>query len=149
MILEGQFTIPASQQRVWDSIWDVPTLASWVPGCTSAEQVDEHSYRVRVEQQIGMFKAAFDLVLSVIETEPLNRVVLQARGEDRRMKSNLQLQSEVRLSSEGAEATTLQYRHDLSIFGRLGALGFPMIKRKAREVEAEFVRRATQALVTG
>jgi hypothetical protein len=32
------------------------------------------------------------------------------------------------------------------VFGRLGALGFPIIKRKAQEAEAEFARRAAQSL---
>jgi carbon monoxide dehydrogenase subunit G len=149
MILEGQFTVPAPQERVWERIWHVPTLASWVPGCTAAEQVGERTYRVRLEQQISMFKAAFDLLLEVVETEPPNRVVLSGQGEDKRMGSNLQLQSEVRLSASGPEETTLAYRHDLSVFGRLGALGFPLIQRKAKEVEAEFARRARASLAGG
>ncbi len=146
MILEGEFTIPAPQERVWASIWDIPTLVSWVPGCTSAEQVDATTYRVHLEQQISMLKAAFDLLLSIESTEPPNRILLQGQGQDRRMGSNLQLQSEVRLSSDGSDATTVHYRHDLSVFGRLGALGFPLIQRKAKETEAEFVRRATKSL---
>ena len=149
MILEGQFTIPASQQRVWASIWDIPTLVSWVPGCTGAEQVDERTYSVRLEQQISMLKAAFDLRLQVESTEPPSRVVLHGQGEDRRMGSNLQLDSEVWLTPESPDATTLHYRHDLSVFGRLGALGYPLIQRKARETEAEFARRASAALAGG
>lgn len=149
MILEGQFSVPASQQRVWEAIWHVPTLASWVPGCTAAEQLGERVYRVHLEQQISMFKASFDLRLEVVEVEAPSRVVLKGQGEDRRMGSNLQFQTEVRLTPDGPEQTILHYRHDLSVFGRLGALGFPLIQRKAREVEAEFARRARQSLAGG
>ncbi len=149
MILEGQFSVPSPRQKVWEAIWDVRTLASWVPGCTSAEQLDERTYRVHLEQQISMFKAAFDLKLEVVESEPPDRLVVKARGEDKRMASNLQIQTEVRLSSESPESTILHYRHDLSIFGRLGALGFPLIQRKAREAEAEFARRARESLGGG
>lgn len=146
MILEGQFSVPAPQQKVWEAIWDVRTLASWVPGCTSAEQLSERTYKVHMEQQVSMFKAAFDLLLEVVDSEAPNRVVVKGQGEDRRMASNLQIHSQVRLTPEGPDATMLHYRHDLSIFGRLGALGFPMIQRKAKEAEAEFAKRAREAL---
>jgi len=149
MILEGRFSVAAPQQKVWEAIWDVRTLASWVPGCTSAEQLGERAYKVHLEQQISMFRAAFDLRLEVVESEPPNRVVVKGQGEDRRMASNLQIQTEVRLHSEQPDSTTLHYRHDLSIFGRLGALGFPLIQRKAREAEAEFARRARESLGGG
>jgi carbon monoxide dehydrogenase subunit G len=141
MILEGQFTIPAPQERVWDAIWDIPTLASWVPGCTSAEQVDATTYRARLEQQVGFLKASFDLLLKVVETEPPNRIRLHGEGEDRKLRSNIQADVLVELEP-AAEGTLFRYRQDVSVFGRLGALGFPLIQRKAREVEAEFARRA-------
>jgi carbon monoxide dehydrogenase subunit G len=141
MILEGQFTIPAPQDRVWDAIWDIPTLASWVPGCTSAEQVDATTYRARLEQQVGFLKATFDLLLKVVETDPPNRIRLHGEGEDRKLRSNIQADVLVELEPS-ADGTLFRYRQDVSVFGRLGALGFPLIQRKAREVEAEFARRA-------
>jgi carbon monoxide dehydrogenase subunit G len=141
MILEGQFTIPAPRDRVWDAIWDIPTLASWVPGCTSAEQVDATTYRARLEQQVGFLKATFDLLLKVVETDPPNRIRLHGEGEDRKLRSNIQADVLVELEPS-EEGTLFRYRQDVSVFGRLGALGFPLIQRKAREVEAEFARRA-------
>lgn len=147
MIVEGAFTIQAPRERVWDAIWDIPTLASWVPGCTSAERVDGDTYRAHLEQQVGFLKASFDLLLTVVETEAPTRIRLRGEGEDRRLRSNVGIDSEVVLEPDG-EATVVHYRHDLSVFGRLGALGFPIIQRKAREIEAEFARRATAALAT-
>ena len=148
MILEGQFTIPVPQERVWAAVWDVPTLASWVPGCTSAEQVDATTYRAHLEQQIGFLKAAFDLLLTVTEAEAPKRVRLHAEGEDRRIRSNVQAEMLVELEPAG-DGTLLRYRHDVSVLGRLGALGFPLIQRKAKEIEAEFARRARAGLAGG
>jgi carbon monoxide dehydrogenase subunit G len=71
MIIEGRFSVPARREQVWNSLWDIGTTASWVPGCTNV---------------------------------------------------------------------------DISVFERLGALGFPIIKRKAQEAEVEFARRAAQSL---
>jgi carbon monoxide dehydrogenase subunit G len=148
VIVEGAFTIQAPRERVWTAIWDIPTLTSWVPGVTSAEQVDGDTYRAHLEQQVGFLKASFDLLLTVVETEAPRRIRLQGEGEDRRLRSNVGIDSEVVLEPDG-EATVVRYRHDLSVFGRLGALGYPIIQRKAREIEAEFARRATAALANG
>ena len=146
MILQGDFLIPAPRQQVWDAIWDIPTLASWVPGCTSAERISDDDYRVRLEEQVGFLKAAFDIHLTVVEVDPPNRIRLIGNGADPRLRSNVQIVSVVELAAEGERATRMSYRHDLSIFGRLGSLGFPLIQHKARETEAEFARRATSHL---
>jgi carbon monoxide dehydrogenase subunit G len=131
---------------VWDAVWDVPTLASWIPGCTGAEQTGDDTYRVRLEQQISVFKAAFDLVLTVTDVEAPDRIAFHGEGEDRRMGSRIQIDSVVTITPDGPDATTVRYTHDLSIFGRLGAVGFPLIQMRARQVEAEFARRASLSL---
>jgi carbon monoxide dehydrogenase subunit G len=148
MILEGEFTIPAPQERVWTAIWDIPTLASWVPGCTSAEQIGPSTYRARLEQQVGFLKATFDMVLTVVESEAPRRIRLHGEGEDRRMRSNVQADIAVELEPAG-EGTRLRYRQDVSVLGRLGAIGFPLVQRKAKEIEAEFARRARASLAEG
>jgi Uncharacterized conserved protein len=145
VILEGQFTIQAPQARVWEAIWDIPKLASWVPGCTAAVQVEGETYRAHLEQQVGFLKASFDLLLKVVETDPPQRIRLHGEGEDRRLRSNVNVETEVTLEPIG-DATVVRYRHDVSVFGRLGALGFPLIQRKTRELEAEFARRASAGL---
>lgn len=149
MIIEGRFRIEAARQRVWASIWDIPTLASWIPGCTSAERAEDGSYRARLEESIGFLKASFDVRLEVVETDPPRRLRLRGAGEDRRLRSNVKIESEVTLSDDPDGGTLMAYRHDLSVFGRLGTLGFAVIQRKTHELEAEFARRANASLTTG
>jgi carbon monoxide dehydrogenase subunit G len=120
-------------------------MASWVPGCTSAVQVDDSTYRAHLVQQVAFLTASFDLLVTVVERDPPNRIRLRALGEDRRLRSNVQVESEVQLRASG-EGTVVSYSHNLSVFGKLGTLGFPLIQRKARELETEFARRATASL---
>jgi carbon monoxide dehydrogenase subunit G len=148
MIIEGQFTIPAGRERVWEAIWDIPTLMSWVPGCTAAEQVGPDSYRVHLEQQVAFLKAAFDLRLVIVDAVAPERIRMLGEGQDRRMGSNVKVETTVELGASSPVETALRYRHDLSIFGKLGALGFPVIQHKAREIETEFARRARATFAT-
>ena len=146
MIIEGRFSVPARREQVWNSLWDIGTIASWVPGCTKAEKIDDSTYKVHLEQQVSFLKASFDLLLRVVEREQPKRITISAEGEDKRITSNIRIGSEISLEPAGPDSTEISYRHDISVFGRLGALGFPIIKRKAQEAEAEFARRAAQSL---
>ena len=146
MVIEGKFSVPANREKVWKSLWDVRTIASWVPGCTNAQRIDETTYRVHLEQQVTFLKASFDLLLKVVEREEPKKIAICAEGEDKRITSNIRIASEIILETAGTDSTDISYRHDISVFGRLGALGFPVIKRKAKEAEAEFARRAAQSL---
>jgi carbon monoxide dehydrogenase subunit G len=119
-----------------------------VPGCTSAEKVDDTTYRAHLEQQVGFLKAGFDLVLTVAETDEPRLIRLHGEGEDRKLRSNIQAEITVELEPS-PEGTLLRYRQDISVLGRLGALGFPLIQRKAKDIEAEFARRARAGLAGG
>lgn len=146
MIIEGRFSVPAAPERVWACFWDIDTLASWVPGCTKAEKIDATTFKVHLEQQVTFIRASFDLILRVLEQEKPKRIVISAEGEDKSITSNIRIGSEILLHPAGENSTEIAYRHDISVFGRLGALGFPIIKRKAQEAELEFARRAAQSL---
>jgi len=81
------------------------------------------------------------LLLKVVESEAPQRIRLHGEGEDRKLRSNIQADVLVELEPSG-DGTLFRYRQDVSVFGRLGALGFPLIQRKSKEIEAEFARRA-------
>lgn len=150
MNLEGQIAIPATREQVWDKIWDVSTLASWVIGVTSAEQVDDRTYRAHFEQQVGAVKASFDVKIEVLESVAPKYVVVRVQGQDLRLASTMLLNGRIDLVEAGGKGeTTIDYHADLAITGRLGSMGFAVIKHKAAEGEVEFAKRAAAAFGPG
>jgi carbon monoxide dehydrogenase subunit G len=146
MLMEGRITITAPIDRVWGALFDVPTMAGWVPGVTAARRVDDRHYAVTVEQRVAFLSARFDAMLELQEIEPPHRVTFSLEGKDGRIASSVKVLSTITLESEDEGRTVLAYRNDMSVFGRLGTIGFAVIKRKAREIEEEFARRANAAL---
>ena len=59
MILEGSFVLDAPQERVWSAIWDIPTLASWIPGCT---RESDALYSYRRDHRSGRFAGVVQLL---------------------------------------------------------------------------------------
>ncbi len=146
MLMEGQFTIAAPLERVWAALFDVPTMVRWVPGVVAARQIDERHYEVTVEQRVAFLTARFDAVLELQDIEPPHRVGFTLEGKDGRIASTVKVVTAITLEPQGTGQTTLSYRNDMSVFGRLGTIGFAVIKRKAHEIEEEFARRANAAL---
>src|ERR1700687_2322257 len=53
MVMGGSFVITAPIQRVWEALFDIPTMTSWVPGVAEARRVDETHYEVTIEQRVA------------------------------------------------------------------------------------------------
>jgi carbon monoxide dehydrogenase subunit G len=146
MLTEGAFTIAAPIDRVWAALFDVPTMVGWVPGVTAARRIDERHYEVTVEQRVAFLVARFEAALELLEVDPAGRVSFTLEGKDGRIASSIKVLTAITLASAGPALTVLTYRNDMSVFGRLGTIGFAVIRHKTREIEQEFARRANAAL---
>lgn len=146
MLMEGKFEIAAPIGRVWEALFDVPTMVSWVPGVTAARRIDEQHYHVTVEHRVAFLTARFDAALELHDIEPPRRVSFTLDGKDGRIASTVKVQTTITLEEVSPGRTEVAYHNDMSVFGRLGTIGFSVIKRKAKEIEEEFARRANEAL---
>jgi uncharacterized protein YndB with AHSA1/START domain len=72
----------ASPQAVWDVLSDGWLYPLWVVGATRMREVDDHWPAVgsRLHHSIGVWPAVIDDQTEVLESEPLRRLALRARG---------------------------------------------------------------------
>jgi carbon monoxide dehydrogenase subunit G len=108
--------------------------------------VDERHYEITLEQRVAFLTARFDARLQLQEVRPPESVSFVLEGKDGRIASSIKVGTTISLRDTGTGQTEVMYRNDMSVFGRLGAIGFAAIKRKAQDVQAEFARRANAAL---
>ena len=75
-------TIHASPQEVWDVLSDGWLYPLWVVGATRMRAVDDTwpLAGARLHHSVGVWPAALDDNTTVIASEPLHRLELQARG---------------------------------------------------------------------
>jgi len=147
MMMGGTFQIAAPIQRVWAALFDIPTMTGWVPGVSQARRLDEKHYEVTIEQRVAFLTARFEASLELQEVEAPRRIGFTLEGKDGRIASSVKVRTTISLRDLGPDRTEIAYENDMSVFGRLGAIGFSVIKRKAKEIEEEFARRANAALV--
>jgi carbon monoxide dehydrogenase subunit G len=146
--LADSFIVDAPPFKVWQVLWDFPRLASSLPGCEEFEQVNPTTFRSRMRQSVGPFRLEIDLQLSVVEAVPEQRIAFTGGGADRQGKRLKIERASVELQPvEGG--TRVSYAADFNLSGKLATLGYPMVRRKARDLGAEFGQRLEHIIRSG
>ncbi|MFQ5825898.1 MAG: SRPBCC domain-containing protein [Dehalococcoidia bacterium] len=149
MIVEGQLMVAAPTERVWQFIFDVEAMASCVPGMERAEQIDDKTYAGAVTARVGPISATFEVKGVIADVEPLQRIVLNIDGRDKRTASTLKGKMVLDLASLSQGGTQLSYKADVSIRGRLGQFGDGIIRETASLLIDDFAARMRSRLEAG
>lgn len=147
MQFEKQVTVAAPRQTVWDFLWDVPRLIACIPGCDQAAMVEPYKrYQATVQDRVGPFKVNVPLDIEVLEATAPERLVALALGRDPVMQSRLKVELDLALHAPQAQATTLHFRTDVTVMGKLGTLGHSVIVRRGDAVIESFATAIRSAL---
>ena len=138
MIFADRFTVRAPVDKVWAFLRDPQQVAQCIPGAERIEVIDDRHYHVVAGARVSFLSVSFAMNVTVTEIEEPLRLVSVAEGMDARIKERMKLRSTLALEPRGDEATDVSYAIDLTIFGRLAALGFAVIKGKAGQMAADF-----------
>ena len=140
MIIESSFAVNAPQQRVWDFLVDPTQMVGCVPGCSNVEQVGDNRYRATMSTKVAYITFSAATEVSITRMDPPRELESVARGEDKRLGSNVQIAATLRLTPQPDGATEVAYRADVSLWGKLGSLGEPIFRQKATQMGREFAQ---------
>jgi carbon monoxide dehydrogenase subunit G len=145
-VIAERFEVEAAPEAVWAFLLDPARLAPCIPGCDGLEVVDARTYRVRLTVTVGFLATTQDVRMTVVEAEPPRRLVAEGRGEDARLGSRIDVHNTLELLPAGAGSTTVSYRSEVRVLGRLGGVGDAVMQAKARELGRRFAERVQAAL---
>jgi hypothetical protein len=146
MRIGSTLTIPAEPSRVFERFLDPETMRACIPGCVELERLDDAHYRGLLVNEIAhvRFNARFAAEVTEINAPHLVRAVLT--GEDRRLGSSLKLNATLTVEPQDAGAgSRVSYEMDMALWGKLGRLGEPIVRRRSVEVERQFSAAFAQA----
>jgi uncharacterized protein len=142
MKLASEFSVPAAPDKVFSLFFDPDTMRGCIPGCEELERVDEKTYRGKLVNEIAhvRFSAGFSAAIqSISDQTETKEVTAVLKGEDRRLGSTIKIDARLAVRPDGADSV-IGYEMDMALWGKLGRLGEPIIRRRSREVELEFAR---------
>lgn len=139
--------IAAERDRLWALLMDVPKVARCVPGVETVTQVDDRTFTGRLGVRIGPIRLSLDGTIAIEEQDQdLWRARMRADANDRRLGGGIRARMTLTLSPAD-RGTRLQIETDLTVLGKIGEFGQPMIKKKADTVLEEFAENLRDALI--
>ena len=137
MKFHGNLSIARPVEKVWEFLWDIEKLTSCIPGCEGVKTIkDREKYELTVKDSVGPITVHFELLAEVKKLEPLKRIEIALEGKDFKAGGVRQTMTLV-LTAKGSDSE-INFETDVNVFGRLGTLGYPFVKKKAETVIHEF-----------
>ena len=139
MKVEGERTLDAPREIVWEVLNDPARMAALIPGVESFEVKDDRHWSAKVQVPLGLgsLKLAFDF--EKVEERELEFASLSAKGNGVGAMINMQTQFTLEPAGDSSEgATRMLWAADLSVAGPVGSMGQrvlqPIVKQQVNQV---------------
>lgn len=132
---EGSRTVPATPEQVWAILLDPKELAALLPGCEALDLAGPNAYRAEVVVGIGPVRGRYTAEVALSDLDPPNSLTLAGSGSSAlgtgRGTGHVTLE-------RTAEGTTVRYRYQAEVGGKVAAVGGRMLDSAARLLIGQF-----------
>jgi len=140
MKITGELSVRAPRQEVFDALKDARFFASCVDGVRDLTEIDATHYAAVFETKLAYMKFKFNVTVGMTKAEPPDLIEGKVEGKPMGLVGRLTATAMTRLTEDG-DSTKIAYEIDSSLTGKLGAMGQPVLKAKAKEMEKQFAER--------
>ena len=121
MHLEGQFSVKADRETVYDFLTDPARVSRCMPDVTGVEIRDADHFTVRAAVGISHIKGALVLKLEIADRQPPISTRVVGRGTG--MASAVDLVTSFTLDATAPGETVVRWSGDVNVSGSLAAFG--------------------------
>lgn len=140
MKFAGELLIAAPREAVFDKVRDARFFASCLDGVHDLKEIDADHYTAVLETKIAYLKFKFDVAVEVLRVAAPQEIEAKIEGTPSGIVGRLTARSLTKLADEG-DRTKVTYEVDAALTGKLGSLGQPVLRAKAKEMERQFAER--------
>jgi uncharacterized protein len=144
MKVSGQIRVRAPREAVFNALQDAPFFASCIDGVRQLTEIDPAHYNAVLETAVAYMKFRFKLLIEVTRKQPPSELEARVEGTALGIVGRLTATSTTRLTQE-ADETNIEYEIEAALTGKLGSLGQPLLRSKAKEMERQFASRLRAA----
>jgi carbon monoxide dehydrogenase subunit G len=137
--LERTFPLPGSAETAWAFLQDIEAVAGCMPGAKISERLPSGAYKGTVTVRAGPATMAFRGELEVRDVDAAARSLrLLGRGTDSTGSSGASMTLDARIEAQGAGASALVGRSEVTMSGKAAAFGGRMMNSVADQVLKQF-----------
>jgi carbon monoxide dehydrogenase subunit G len=147
MNFSGELTVKAPRMSVYKAVRDARFFASCVEGVRDLSEIGPDRYAAIFETKVAYMKFSFNVNVEVVRAEEPRQIEAKVEGTPLGVVGRLTATSTTTLTESGDE-TRIAYSVDAALTGKLGSLGQPVLRSKAKEMERQFAARLRAAFET-
>jgi uncharacterized protein len=144
MKFTGELTVKAPRATVYKAIRDARFFASCIDGVSKLEEISSDRYAAVFETKVAYLKFSFKVNVEVVRAEEPREIEAKVEGTPLGVVGRLTATSKTTLTEIGDE-TKIEYSVDSALTGKLGSIGQPVLRAKAKEMERQFAARLRAA----
>ena len=150
MKIEILSDVPASREATWALVMDIPKAASCIPGIKDITPDGEDKYQATLQARVGPMGMNLSGTITVLSQDAdAGEAYFLVEANDRRVGGGVKTNMSMKVTAKSADETELEIIADTTLMGRLGELGQPLIRRKARNTLEEFSNNLSKLLSSG
>jgi uncharacterized protein len=144
MKFTGEISIPAPRDAVYAKVRDARFFASCIEGVQDLNEIDPDHYTAVLETKVAYLKFKFNVAVEVVRADPPHEIEAKIEGTPLGIVGRLTASSLTRLMDDDG-GTKVSYEIEAALTGKLGSLGQPVLRSKAKEMERMFAQRMSAA----
>ncbi len=148
MKVEGEISVPAPRDLVFDRLSDAHFFASCIDGVSDLTAIDQTHYSAMFATRVAYMRFNFKVNVEMTTRSPPDRIEAKVEGTPVGVVGRLTATAGTSLLEDGG-ATIIRYAIDATLTGKLGSIGEPVLRAKAREMEKQFTGRLLAAFANG
>ncbi len=138
MELAGSYKLNVKKEIVWQALNDPNILKQCVPGCESFEKKSDTIFTVTATNQIGPMNATFSGTVALSNIQKNQSYTI--KGEGQSSVGFVNGSADVNLTEENG-STTLSYKVNVNVGGKIAQLGSRLISGVAKKMSDYFFGR--------
>ncbi len=149
MKVEIVSVVPASREATWALVMDIPRAASCIPGLKDITPDGEARYQATLQAKVGPMGMNLSGVITVLSQDAESgEAHFLVEANDRRVGGGVKTNMSMKVTAKSPTETELEIVADTTFMGRLGELGQPLIRRKARNTLEDFSKNLSKILAS-
>ena len=144
MKFSGELTVNAPRAEVYKKVRDARFFASCVDGVSELTEAAPDTYAALFETKVAYMKFKFKVTVAVTRAQEPSEIAAKVEGTPLGIVGRLTATSLTRLT-EADGSTRIDYEVEAALTGKLGSLGQPVLRSKAKDMERQFAARLAAA----
>lgn len=148
MKFSGEIAVDAPRDAVFARLQDIHFFASCIDGVSGLVRRDDQVFDAVLETKVAYMTFKFKVTVAFTEVTAPERIAARIEGAPMGLVGRLAATSSTQLLEQGS-GTLIRYDIDSALTGKLGSIGQPVLKAKAKDMEKQFAKNLQAAFAAG